>query len=271
MKTEIINSNSLKMSFLVILNEIRKGLLVTWHYKFNVISELITLGIYFLGTALLMNYGNTNLEEFGPSLIGYIVWVYSSYILKVSLILTLEGRSGTLEQMYMSPVHPALIFIGASISTIVSSTMMIGAMSVIIMYLCSIHIPLQLAVIPILFIILVGLIGFGLCIAGMALLYKNVAGLIDLIDNLLFYLSGSMLPIEQLPIWIQKIAHTLPTAEGIIVLRAVLFESKSLTMLITNGQLFSLLSNSGLYFIGGLMLFIYCEKIAKKRGKLGQY
>lgn len=261
----------MKTAFLVILNEIHKGLLVTWHYKFNVISEFITLGIYFLGTALLMNYGNTNLEEFGPSLLGYIVWVYSSYILKVSLTLTLEGRSGTLEQMYMSPVHPALIFIGASISTIVSSTLMISAMSLMISFLCSMHIPLHALGILILLIVLIGLIGFGLCIAGMALLYKNVAGLIDLIDNLLFYLSGSMLPIEKLPTWIQAIAHTLPTAEGIIVLRNVLFEGKTLSTLIHNGSLFSLLMNSSIYFLGGLFLFIYCEKIAKRRGSLGQY
>lgn len=261
----------MKTAFLIVLNEIRKGLLVTWHYKFNVISEFITLGIYFLGTALLMNYGNTDLEEFGPSLIGYIVWVYSSYILKVSLVLTLEGRSGTLEQMYMSPVHPALIFIGASISTIVSSTIMILFMSLIIAYICSIYIPFHLTSIPVVAIILVGLIGFGLCIAGMALLHKNVVGLIDLIDNILFYLSGSMLPIEQLPLWIQKIAHTLPTAEGIIVLRDVVFESQSLSTLLHNGKLFSLMMNSGLYFIIGLLLFIYCEKIAKKKGRLGQY
>lgn len=261
----------MKTALLIVLNEIRKGLLVTWHYKFNVMSEFITLGIYFLGTALLMNYGSTNLEEFGPSLIGYIVWVYSSYILKVSLILTLEGRSGTLEQMYMSPVHPALIFIGASISTIVSSTLMISAMSLIIAYLCSIYIPLHFACIPVLVIILIGLIGFGLCIAGMALLYKNVAGLIDLIDNLLFYLSGSMLPIEQLPLWIQTVAHTLPTAEGIIVLRDVIFKSQSIGTLLQNGKLFSLILNSGFYFVGGLLLFIYCEKVAKKKGRLGQY
>lgn len=261
----------MKTALLVILNEIRKGLLVTWHYKFNVISEFITLGIYFLGTALLMNYGNTNLEEFGPSLIGYIVWVYSSYILKVSLILTLEGRSGTLEQMYMSPVHPALIFIGASISTIVSTSLMIAAMTLIITLVCSIYIPLHITALPILVIILIGLIGFGLCIAGMALLYKNVGGLIDLIDNLLFYLSGSMLPIEQLPTWIQKIAHTLPTAEGIIVLRDVIFNAQTLSQLIQNGKLIFLIINSALYFLGGLLLFVYCEKIAKNRGSLGQY
>jgi len=261
----------MKTALFVIVNEIRKGLLVTWHYKFNVVSEFITLGIYFLGTALLMNYGSTNLEQFGPALIGYIVWVYSSYILKVSLILTLEGRSGTLEQMYMSPVHPALIFIGASISTIVSSTLMLAAMTFFITMVCSINLPLQMAAIPVMIIILIGLIGFGLGIAGMALLYKNVAGLIDLIDNLLFYVSGSMLPIEQLPYWIQVIAHTLPTAEGIIVLRHVIFEGQSLAMLTHNGELFFLLLNSALYFLGGLFLFIYCEKLAKKRGSLGQY
>jgi ABC-2 type transport system permease protein len=261
----------MKTALLIVLNEIRKGLLVTWHYKFNLINEFITLGINFLGTALLMNYGSTNLADFGPSLLGYIVWVYAYYILNVSITLTLEGRSGTLEQMYMSPIHPAIIFIGAIISTLVSTTLMITTMSFIITTICHISLPFNIAGIPILIITLLGLIGFGLGIAGMALLYKNVAGLVDLIGTSLYYLNGSMLPIDKLPGWIQKIAHTLPTTEGIIVLRDVVFRSQPLSELIQNGKLFSLFVNSGFYFIGGLMLFICCEKIAKKKGRLGQY
>lgn len=261
----------MKTALLVVFNEIRKGLLVTWHYKFNLINEFITLGINFLGTALLMNYGSTNLAEFGPSLLGFIVWVYAYYILNVSITLTLEGRSGTLEQMYMSPIHPAIIFIGASISTLVSTTLMIGAMSFFIVTLCDISLPINLVGIPILIITLFGIIGFGLGIAGMALLYKNVAGLVDLIGTSLYYLNGSMLPIDKLPYWIQKIAHTFPTTEGIIVLRDVVFGSQSLSELTQNGKLFSLMMNSGFYFVGGLLLFIYCEKVAKKKGRLGQY
>lgn len=261
----------MKTVLLVVFNEIRKGLLVTWHYKFNLINEFITLGVNFLGTALLMNYGNTDLADFGPSLLGYIVWVYAYYILNVSITLTLEGRSGTLEQMYMSPVHPAVIFVGESISTLVSTTLMLVAMSIIITILCSISLPLTLSSIPILCITLVGLIGFGLGIAGMALLYKNVAGLVDLIGTLLYYLNGSMLPIDKLPGWIQTVAHTLPTTEGIIVLRSLVFGSESLWQLVQNGKLFSLIINSSFYFVGGLLLFIFCEKSAKKKGRLGQY
>ena len=80
-----------------------------------------------------------------------------------------------------------------------------------------------------------------------------------------------MLPVELFPVWLQKIAHTLPTTEGIEVLRMVIFQSARLALLLQNGTLTSLLINSGLYFIGGLILFIYCERIAKKKGRLGQY
>lgn len=261
----------MKASFLVILNEIYKGLLVAWHYKFNIINEFITLGINFLGTAFLMNYGRTDLQEFGPALLGYIIWVYAYCILNVSYTLTLEGRSGTLEQMYMSPVHPAVIFIGSTTATLVTSTIMILIMIVILAVVCGISIPFHVVGVPVVIITLLGLIGFGLGIAGTALLHKHVAGFVDLTSTILFYVNGAMLPIDRYPAVIKSIAQTLPTTQGIIVLRKVVLEGESLLSTIYDGSLLVLILNSGIYFCCGLMLFLYCEKIAKKRGRLGQY
>lgn len=257
--------------FLIISNEIRKNLLITWHYKFNVINEFIELAIGFLGTALLMNYGDTNLEGFAPALLGYIVWVYASRILNVNFLLTLEGRSGTLEQMYMSPVRPAFIFIGAIIATLISSTIMIGIMAVALSVVCHIVLPIKLAALPVLLLTLLGLIGFGFAIASATLLYKNVEGCINLLNTTLFYLNGSMLPIDLFPTWIQHIAQTLPTTQGIIVLRQVMLKNESLFSLLWQRDFLLLCVNSGFYFFLGVILFYYGEKIARTRGCLGQY
>jgi ABC-2 type transport system permease protein len=255
----------------IMWNEIHKGLLVSWHYKFNLLNEFITLGVNFVGTAILMNYGKPDLHTYGPALLGYIVWVYAYYVLNVGYTLTLEGRSGTLEQLYMSPVHPAIIFIGTTLATLTSSSIMIALMSFVLMIVCNITVPFSLTMIPILAITLIGLIGFGLGIAGAALLYKNVAGFVDLISTLLFYLNGSMLEIELLPSWAQVVARTLPTTQGIIVLRASVFDKVPILQLWREGSLYWLIMNSGLYFIGGLCLFLYAERLARQQGKLGLY
>jgi len=255
----------------IMWNEIRKGLLVSWHYKFNLLNEFITLGVNFVGTALLMNYGKTDLHTYGPALLGYIVWVYAYYVLNVGYTLTLEGRSGTLEQLYMSPVHPAVIFIGTTLATLTSSTIMIIIMSFALMIICNITVPFSLVMIPLIAITLVGLIGFGLGIAGAALLYKNVAGFVDLISTLLFYLNGSMLQIDHLPSWAQLVAKTLPTTQGIIVLRGAVFDKIPIQQLWHVGSLYWLIINSALYFLGGLCLFLYAERLARQHGKLGLY
>lgn len=261
----------MRLFYLIISNEIRKNLLITWHYKFNVTNEFVELAIGFWGTAILMNYGDTNLEGFAPALLGYIVWVYASRILNVNFLLTLESRSGTLEHMYMSPVRPALIFIGAIIATLISSTIMIAIMTLILSGICHIVLPFKLAGIPVLLITLIGLVGFGFGIAGATLLYKNVEGCINLLNTTLFYLNGSMLPIDLLPTWIQYVAQTLPTTQGIIVLRRVILNNESLLLLLTKTDFLLLCLNSCIYFFIGIFLFYYCEKIARKRGSLGQY
>ncbi len=255
-----------------LLNEIYKGLLISWHYRFNMINEFIALGINFTGTVFLMNAGNTDLSAFGPSLVGFIVWVYASYILNVSYThIMLEGRSGTLEQMYMSPVSPVIVFLGATLSTIIAATAWILMISSAIMFVCNIWIPFNLQALPLLLITISGIFGFGLSVAGAALVYKNISGFSDLMSTVLFYLNGSMLPIENMPITLQYVARSLPTTQGIIVLRKVLFEHQSLRALWESGELKYLILHSSLYILIGLVVFYACQRIAKRKGLLGQY
>lgn len=254
-----------------IFNEIKKGLYINWYYRFNLVNEFITLGINFIGMIYLMNYNQPHIESYGESLLGYIIWVYASYILEASYQLTLEGRSGTLEHMYMSPMPPAIIFIGNTSAILISCTILMSIMSTLIIFICNIAFPFTLYSLPIFLLTIVGLIGFGLSIAGAALLYKNVYGLVYLISTILFYLDGSMAPIEKLPPTLQLLAKSLPTTQGIEILRNIIFHHKTLIDTWQDGSIVALGINSLFYLITGLLIFRYCENQAKIQGKLGLY
>ncbi len=256
---------------LAIFNEVKKGLYINWYYRFNLVNEFIALSIDFIGMIYLMNYNQSNVEGYGESLLGYIIWVYASYILEASYQLTLEGRSGTLEHMYMSPMPPVIIFIGNTCSILASCTILITIMSIFIVFIGNIAFPFAWAGIPIFFLTLLGLIGFGLSIAGAALLYKNVYGLVYLISTALFYLDGSMAPIDNLPAGIQLIAKSLPTTQGIAILRNIIFHQKTIADIWSDGSLVAVCLNSAFYLISGLIIFRYCEVQAKIQGKLGLY
>ena len=254
-----------------IFNEIKKGLYINWYYRFNLVNEFITLGINFIGMIYLMNYNQPHVESYGESLLGYIIWVYASYILEASYQLTLEGRSGTLEHMYMSPTPPAIIFIGNTSAILISCTILMSIMSALIIFFCNIAFPFTLYGLPIFLLTLIGLIGFGLSIAGAALLYKNVYGLVYLISTILFYVDGSMAPIDNLPYQLQIFTKSLPTTQGIELLRQVIFHNKTFINIWQDGSLLALCINSSCYLMSGLIIFRYCEKHAKIQGKLGLY
>ncbi len=67
------------------------------------------------------------------------------------------------------------------------------------------------------------------------------------------------------------IAKTLPSTQGIIVLRRVILDGQSLAAVWQDGSLGWLILHSVLYFGGGLLIFRLWEQIAKRRGSLGQY
>ncbi len=252
-------------------NEVYKGLLISWHYKFNLLMEFLQLAVNFLGMCLLLTYGNMSLQEFGPLLLGYIIWVYASYILEANYTFTLEGRSGTLEQLYMSPAPQIAIYLGALSATIISSSIMIVLMYLIFAAIFNIYIPFTLSALPILLITLLGVVGFGLAIAGAALTYKNVNGFTNLLSYLLLYMNGSMLPTKQFPFWLSKIAYLLPTTQGIELLRKIVFENYTLIGMIKMGDLQALTLNAVAYCIIGFIMFNYCEQKARSSGNLGNY
>jgi ABC-2 type transport system permease protein len=254
------------------LNETYKGLLMAWNYKFETFLQLLMMGIVFIGVGFIIGGGELTTGQLTFTLVGYSMWLYSSIVISgMCRDLLGEAQAGTLEQIFMSPVPVWLILIGRSFATLITASINILLFSFIILVSLKIHLSLDWQSLVIFFITMAGLFGFGFVIAGATLVFKRVGELAGLTANALLFLNGSMLPVERFPQWLAIFAKTLPTTQGVIVLRENLLNMQSLADLWNAGSLLLLSFQSAVYFAAGLLCFVWCVRRAKVQGTLGYY
>jgi len=254
------------------LGEIRKCLLISWTYKVNTFISLFTLGFIFIGIVFFVGGGKLDPQKVASALIGYLTWMYAvSAISDLSYGLRGEISAGTLEQLEMSPAPIGLLLSGRVIANIMISTLQVIIMGFIMFTLFNIRFPLRVEALPVLLITLVGVFGFGFIIAGAMLIFKQVESFGNLLNNALAFLNGSFLALSSMPTWLAAIARTLPSTQGIVVIREILLDKKSIATTWRDGSLVGLILHSAVYLIIGLLIFSICERVAKDRGSLGQY
>ncbi len=62
---------------LAAVNEVHKGLLIYWSYKFNTITMLVRLSFFFIGVGLVMGRGHLYAPARAPTLLGFMIWFYA--------------------------------------------------------------------------------------------------------------------------------------------------------------------------------------------------
>lgn len=259
-------------ALIAMTNETRKGLLLIWDHRLNTLSQLAMLVFIFVGIGFIVGDGRFESARLAPALLGYLLWAYARIVIfSVSADLVGEAQAGTLEQMYMSPVPAALLLLGRVTALLVSTTIMIGLVGAVLVGLLGIHLPLRWEGLPVLGLTLAGLFGFGLLLGGATLVFKQVAALADLVQNAILFLNGSLVAVERFPGWLEALARTLPTTQGIGVLRNVVLNGQSLPAAWADSSLVWLAVNSAAYLVGGWLVYRWCERIARRQGSLGQY
>ena len=256
----------------IVLNEMIKGLLIQWSYRFNLITDSIMLAFVFIGLTFFAGNGSLDPARLASTLLGYIAWFYATVaISEMAHELREEAQSGTLEQWYMSLAPAGVVQIGRTLSKFIFTTVIISIISIALILVFGIHIPLRWTGLPVFGLMLIGVYGFGFIVGGATLLFKQVGSLANMVQNMILFLNGAFLPIDRFPNWLEAIAQTLPTTQGIIVLRRVVLDDQRLLDVWLDGSLVWLLIHSGIYFAVGWIVFSICERQAKKRGLLGQY
>ena len=259
-------------ALLVLYNEVRKSLIITWNYRANTAIELVTLVFVFVFISYFAGGGEIDSERLPGSLLGFLVWYYAAFaISSMSGGITDEASTGTMEQLYMSPMPTWLVFLGRVIATFVKGTVLVALVGVILLVALPVTLPLELAALPPFALTMVGLFGFGYAIGGLTLVYKQISSINSLLTNVLLFLNGALLPVHHFPAWLETIAVFLPTTQGIIVLRKVVIDGASLTAVWEDGSMVFLAVQSILFLIVGWILFNIGEQVAKRRGTLGQY
>ncbi len=262
----------MNITLLVMYNELYKRILISWNYKFDVIVQVIMVGTIFIGAAFLLGGGHFNSVQLSTLFIGYIVWFYARItVLSTSADLHGEAEAGTLEQTYMTPAPTEILVLGRMLAMLITATIMVLLVSVILLLLVHISFAPRWEAIPVLLLTLAGLFGFTLILGGATLVFKQVEGFADLIQNALLFLTGSLLPITNFPGWLAAIAKTLPITQGIEVLRQILLQGQSFASTWADGSLRGLLLNSAVYLIVGWLIFKGCERVAKQQGSLSHY
>jgi ABC-2 type transport system permease protein len=262
----------MKTALTAFLGEIRKCLLITWTYKANTFISLFTLGFIFIGIVFFVSGGKLEPDKIVSALLGYLVWMYAvSAISDMSYGLSVEISAGTLEQLEMSPAPISLLLSGRVIANLMISTVQVILMGYAMYLLFGIRFPLKLEALPVLLVTLVGVFGFGFIIAGAMLIFKQVESFSNLMNNALAFLNGSFLPVSAMPTWMAVIATTLPSTQGIVVIREITLENKTMVATWQDGSLIGLVIHSAIYLVVGWLIFSACERVAKNRGSLGQY
>lgn len=252
------------------LNETFKGLLLLWNYRFNLLIESISIVVVFIGLNFFVGNGELQAERLDSSLIGYIIWIYTFMaISNMGWSLKEEAQTGTLEQMYMSPTPPELLILGRTLANFITTSIMIGLVTLILIPLFGISLPLRLEGVVVFAWTIFGLLGLGLMVGGATLVFKHVESLSYFIQYGLMFLNGSLVAITSFPTWLEIFARLLPGTQGIVTLRQALIEQQSFADLW--GSLLLLMLHSTVYFGLGWGIYKLGERYARRHGTLGQY
>ena len=255
-----------------LVNETRKSLIIKWSYRFNIIVETVFFTLIFVALSFLLGNGQLAEQDLRPMLLGYLVTFYiMSGISDMSWGLREEARTGTLEQLYMSPTHASFLVFGRSISNFLYTTLSVILVFGAIRALMGTSLPIRLEGIPVFLVTMMGLFGFGLIFGGATLIFKQVETLANFAQNMMLFLNGTLLSVDQFPEAIEFFAKLVPSTQGIIVLRQVMLEELSLADVWKDGS-FVILSIHSLIFLGiGMLVYRWCERVSKHRGNIGQY
>lgn len=252
--------------------EFWKGVLIMWSYKFSLLGDVLGLFIIFLGINFFVGQGEFDRFTLAFTLLGFCLWSYASFAIgSMTFALREEQQQGTLEQMCMGNSSFAGLLVGRTLATFMWNTLIVLFGGGVITLAFQLDLALNSRAIPVFALALIGLYGLGFLAGGATLLFKNVLSFTNLIQNVLLFVNGAIVPVTLFPDWLTQASRVLPTTLSIETMRMVTIEGASLTEAWNTGLLYQLTVHSSLWFAIGLLFFFVSEREARRRGLLGQF
>ena len=253
-------------------NEIAKGLIDLWRGKIASFLELILFGLFFLAITFALGRGTFHREQVAPLLLGFVGYIF--FHMQTNRLfwgLLGEMQSGTLEQMYLSPLPSWLLTIGLEVASIVEAALTAIVLYLLINLVVPVTLPLRWAAVLPLILLVLGSVGYSLILGGLTLRFKRLEILKEVFQFIVLIFGGVFVSLDRMPGWMATLARFLPLTPGVEVLRKTLLEGVSLLALVNDGTLLWMAGSAAAYLLLGIVIFGWCERIAKREGTLGQY
>lgn len=246
----------------------RKEYIEMKRYLPNTIALVVTFYIIFLAAFFgIMFIGDpasfdTNVQY---SIVSVVFWSLTMMTMNfIGYSVITEATRGTLEQLYMSPMGVWKIMLTRIVSqlglqSVIMILLLFGAMLTSGQWL-SLN---PMTTIPIIIVTMISMVGVSFMIAGLAIIVKQIQAFLQIFQ---FVLMGLVF----VPITVAPFLAFAPFVKGVNMVRTVMLENLTLTDLPLSDY-GVLILNSLVYLILGLVVFDRCEKIAMKKGLLGQY
>lgn len=244
-------------------------------YKFNTLSEIMTFYALFIAMFFGMKLFGTSMKvapvDLGQTLegfvIGYFLWtvMVSAYSDTAYGVIN-DASKGTLEQISMSSLGLHNVLVVKSLASLLVN--LIISFIVLLSIMATTNYWLNIDLLPILIVIFLGIfsmLGISLVLAGLALIFKKVQSLLNLVQY--FLISLVMIGTDGFGSILSIVLPFRPTIEKVY---AITLGNESLAD-ISLGDYGLIIGNSLVYFLIGVFVFNQCAKMAKKKGLLGQY
>ncbi len=264
-------------------NETLKGLRHGWGERMQILIEMPLFAIFILLLAYTVGQG-TAIAERGQIdwtidprhatwlFIGLATFTYTYlHLQKMFWRLLAEIQSGTLEQTYLSPLPFWVHVVGGRVVAAIAETAIVVAVTFgVTSLVVRLNLHWGLGTLLPLALLIVGAAGLALIVAGITLIWKRIQMLNDLVLIAVFFFSGAVLPPAEMPGWAEAVGTPLFMTHAVAGLRTVMLNGDSLAWAGTGGLTW-MLGTAVAWFAAGLLVFRFCERIARRQGSLSQF
>jgi ABC-2 type transport system permease protein len=252
------------------LAEIKRSWLLLSRYIAETLGGVVATTLVFYGLFLSARYIAGPTLQFGDRLdsviVGYILWTLVLFIMgDVVGGLQDEARTGTLEQMFLTPYGAARVFVMRAIASLTIQITLNLLIISVIMVLTQSQLAFPPILVPPFVTALLGAYGIAFIMGSLALVFKQVQQLLSILQFGLLLLLAA--PTETWTGALKYMGWLMPIAPGAGLLRDVM--ARGLPLDDMRMAVASL--NGAFYFTLGILLFRWAERLTKRQGKLGGY
>ncbi|MCW2886640.1 MAG: transporter [Streptosporangiaceae bacterium] len=256
--------------------EVHKGMvnfLVQWR---SILVQVAIYPVFYLLVVLFMGRGQLRTDLLVAGVLGMVPFTFIYEQVNRSFWSYLgDIQSGVLEQTYLTPLPSWALILGRQVASFFSALPQAASVYIVGMAVIAAHdasMPFDVQVLVPLAAIVLGTSGLALILSGLTLLYKRVEIATQISVALWFIAGGTFVPLINMPDWSAFLSRLLiPIAPGIEAMREILLKGRSLTSLQDGWGLGWLLLQPVLLLLVGGLLFVWLERVAKRRGTLGRY